>query len=225
MPTKNTLHSLQVNPNSFECSITTDLAVFGYVDNQLKILLTKRSVGSFTNRWMLPGGALEEKETLQDCARKVLFALTGFKDIHFEQVKAYSEIARHPLKRVITISFYALVKPENHPLILKGGVEEIDWFDLDAIPKDLGFDHAQIIHDAHRYLKKNIKEMPIVGELLPKKFTLPELQKLYETILGIALDKRNFRKRIFQMDILTPTGEKKLGVKGGPMLYSYKESY
>ncbi|MEO0571198.1 MAG: NUDIX domain-containing protein [Bacteroidota bacterium] len=216
------LQNFQVRADSFECSVTTDIAVFGYVDGKLQILLTKRSVGNFTNHWMLPGGVMEIEETLEDCANKVLFALTGFKDIHFEQVRTYAEVNRHPLKRVITISFYALVKPENHPLRLRGNVEEIAWFDMDGIPKNLGFDHAQIIQDSHLFLKTNLKDRLIVGELLPKKFTLSEVQKLYENILGLKLDKRNFRKRIFQMDILENTGEKKEGVKGGPMLYSYK---
>ncbi|MEM9142281.1 MAG: NUDIX domain-containing protein [Bacteroidota bacterium] len=217
------LTNFQIETNSYECSITTDIAVFGYVNQRLKILLTKRVVGGYTNHWMLPGGVMQAHETLKDSASKVLFALTGFADIHFEQVQAYSDIARHPIKRVITISFYALVKPENHPLTLQGTVEQIAWFDVDQIPQNIGFDHAQIIKDAHRFLKKNLKDRLIVGELLPEKFTLPELQNLYENILGLQLDKRNFRKRIFQMDILINTGQKKPGVKGGPMLYKYKK--
>jgi len=216
------LQNFQVRSDSFECSVTTDIAVFGYVEGELRLLLTKRSVGQFTDHWLLPGGAMEAHETLEDCTRKVLFSLTGFKDIHFEQVKAYAALDRHPVKRVITISFYALVKPENHPLKLKENVEEIAWFNLDELPEKLGFDHAQIIGDAHLFLKKNLKDRLIVGELLPPKFTLPELQSLYENILGITLDKRNFRKRIFQLDILENTGLKKIGVKGGPLLYRHK---
>lgn len=215
------LQNLTVKIDSFECSITTDIAVFGYVDHRLKILLTKRSVGKFTDHWMLPGGVMEAHENIEDCTHKVLFALTGVKDIHFEQVKVYSNIDRHPIKRVLTVSFYALVRPENHPLFLKGNVEQIAWFDMDEIPQNLGFDHSQIIHDAHMYLKNNLKDRLVMGELLPKKFTLTELQGLYEDILGLELDKRNFRKRIFQMDILKNTGEVKAGVKGGPVLYEY----
>ncbi len=218
------LQNLTVSADSFECSITTDIAVFGYVDHRLKLLLTKRSVGEFTDHWMLPGGVMEGDETLKDCARKVLLALTGVKDIHFEQVKVYSDLKRHPLKRVITVSFYAMVRPENHPLFLKGNVEQIAWFDMEEIPANLGFDHAQIIHDAHMFLKNNLKDRLIIGELLPKRFTLSELQGLYEDILGIKLDKRNFRKRIFQMEVLKNTGEVKTGIKGGPVLYEYDVS-
>ncbi len=220
---KEKLQHIQVKPNSFECSITADIAVFGYVENRFKILLTKRTVGDFKNHWLLPGGVMESTETLEDCAEKVLFALTGFKDIHFEQVRTYGDLNRHPLKRVITVCFYALVKPENHPLALKGNVESVDWFDMDSIPENLGFDHARLIKDAHAHMKDNLKDKLIVGELLPKKFTLAELQNLYENILSIKLDRRNFRKRIFQMDILENTNEKKIGVKGGPFLYQYKE--
>jgi ADP-ribose pyrophosphatase len=215
------LQNLTVNTDSFECSITSDIAVFGYVDHRLKLLLTKRSVGEFTDHWMLPGGVMEADETLKDCASKVLHALTGVKDIHFEQVKVYSDLKRHPLKRVITVSFYAMVRPENHPLFLKGNVEQIAWFDMEEIPANLGFDHAQIIHDAHMFLKNNLKDRLIIGELLPKQFTLSELQGLYEDILEVKLDKRNFRKRIFQMDVLKNTGEVKAGIKGGPVLYEY----
>ncbi|WP_430906352.1 NUDIX hydrolase [Maribacter sp. 2-571] len=220
---KEQLQHIQVKSDSFECSVTTDIAVFGYVEGSFKILLTKRTVGDFKNRWLLPGGAMEDKETLEDCAEKVLFALTGFKDIHFEQVRAYSALLRHPIKRVITICFYALVKPENHPLALKGDVEEIAWFDMDRIPENLGFDHGQLLRDAHTHMKDNLKDKLVVGELLPQKFTLAELQNLYETILGTRLDKRNFRKRILQMDLLENTNEKKIGVKGGPLLYRYKK--
>lgn len=215
------LQKIQVKTDSYECSMTADIAVFGYKDGQLKVLLTKRSVGDFKNHWLLPGGVMTESETIEDCASKVLLALTGFTDVHFEQVKTYSKLNRHPLKRVITTSFYALVKPEKHPLILKESVEKIEWFDLNEIPENIGFDHTQLIKDAHLFLKNNLKDKLIVGELLPKEFTLAELQKLYEDILKITLDRRNFRKRIFQMDIVKNTGVKKAGVKGGPFLYSF----
>lgn len=217
------LQNIQVKPDSFECSITADITVFGYVDNKLKVLLLNKTVGDFQNHWMVPGGVMEAHETVEDCASKVLFALTGFKGIHFEQVKTYSSLNRHPLKRVITVCFYALVKPENHPLTLKSNVQRIDWFDVDKLPDSLGFDHGQLIRDAYLFIQNNLRDKLVVGQLLPKKFTLPELQNLYEDILNIKLDKRNFRKKMFQMDILQNTGEKKIGVKGGPLLYEVKQ--
>jgi len=216
------LQDIQVKPDSFECSVTADITVFGYVDGKLKILLIKRSLGHFKNQWHVPGGVMEEHETIEDCAAKVLFTLTGFRDIHFEQVKTYTALDRHPLKRVITICFYALVKPENHPLALRDNITSIDWFDVDNIPKNLGYDHEKLISEAYSFVQNNLRHRLIVGELLPKEFTLHELQNLYEDILNIELDRRNFRKRIFQMDVLVNTGKKKSGVKGGPYLYSLK---
>ncbi len=217
------LDSIEVTLDSFECSITTDIAVFGFVDDTLKVLMTLRSVGNYENHWMLPGGAMERKETLEDCTSKVLFALMGFKNIHFEQVGAYGAIDRHPLKRVVTVCFFALVKPENHPIVVKGKVANVDWFPVDQLPCNIGFDHALLIKDATASLKRNIENRLILRELLPEKFTLTELQVLHERILGMPLDKRNFRKRIFLKDILTSTEEKKIGIKGGPLLYTFKK--
>lgn len=217
------LQNIQVRLDSFECSITADITVFGYVDNKLKVLLLKKTVGDFKNHWMVPGGVMEAHETVEDCAAKVLFALTGFKDIHFEQVKTYSSLDRHPLKRVITVCYYALVKPENHPLTLRSDVQQIHWFDVDKLPDELGFDHELLIKDAYLFVQTNLRDRLVVGELLPKQFTLPELQNLYEHILNVKLDKRNFRKKMFQMDILQNTGEKKAGIKGGPLLYEVKK--
>lgn len=217
------LQHIQVKPDSFECSITADITVFGYVDNKLKVLLLEKSVGDYHDHWMVPGGVMEAHETVEDCAAKVLHVLTGFKDIHFEQVKTYSTLNRHPLKRVITVCFYALVKPENHPLTLHSGVQRIQWFDVDELPELMGFDHKQLVNDAYLFVRSNLRDRLVVGELLPKQFTLPELQNLYEHILNVKLDKRNFRKKMFQMDILQSTGKKKIGIKGGPLLYEVKQ--
>ncbi|MEM9647172.1 MAG: NUDIX domain-containing protein [Bacteroidota bacterium] len=217
------LENIQVRPDSFECSITADITVFGYVENKLKVLLLKKTVGDIKDHWMVPGGVMEAQETIEDCASKVLHALTGFQNIHFEQVRTYSSIDRHPLKRVITVCYYALIKPENHPLTLRSNVQSIEWFDMDKLPENMGFDHRLLIQDAYAFVQNNLRDRLVVGELLPKQFTLPELQNLYEHILNIKLDKRNFRKKMFQMDILKSTGEKKAGVKGGPLLYEVKQ--
>ncbi|MEW2921617.1 NUDIX domain-containing protein [Muricauda sp. ANG21] len=222
MTRQESLQEIQVKQDSFECSVTADITVFGYVGGKLKILLIKRSFGYYKNHWHIPGGVMEEGETIEDCAEKVLFTLTGFKDIHFQQVKTYTDLDRHPLKRVITICFYALIKPENHPLTLKGNVTSIDWFDIDKLPDKFAYDHEKLINEAYSFLRNNLKHKLIVGELLPRKFTMHELQSLYEDILDVKLDRRNFRKQILQMDVLENTGKKKKGVQGGPFLYKLK---
>lgn len=211
-----------VSPQSFECTVTVDCSVFGFQDNELKVLLVKRSIEPFKDFWMLPGGIMGEEEALEESVNKVLFDLTGLDDaIHHQQVKCYSEVGRHPVKRSITVSFYALVKPENHPVIAGSHASQVDWFSLDDLPK-LGFDHDQLVADSLFSLRLNLKQNLIFGELLADRFTLKELQDLYESILDEKLDRRNFRKKIQQMDILLPTNETKKGVKGGPMLFKMK---
>lgn len=213
------IENIQVQPKSFECSITTDVALFGFSEGVLKVLLTKRTVGFRKDYWLLPGGVMQEEETVETCASKVLHYLTGITNVHMEQVKSYSALNRHDIKRVVTVSFYALVQPENHPIEQQIDVTEVKWFALDKLPENIGFDHKEILEDAHQMVKLNLRQNMIFGELLPKTFTLNELQTLYEVILGEQLDKRNFRKKISQLDLLENTGIIKKGVKGGPVLY------
>lgn len=210
-----------VSLDSYECTIAVECCVFGFQDNELKIMLVKRSIEPFKDHWMLPGGAMGAGKTLPESVLDVLENLTGIKKISLEQVACYSAVDRHPVKRVVSVSFYALVQPENYPVIPKNYISDISWFGLGELPK-LGFDHDQLLADALEKLKVNLKDHLVFGELLPDKFTLKELQELYESILGESLDRRNFRKKILQMDLLRDTKEKKAGVKGGPTLYRMK---
>ncbi len=213
--------STVVHSESFECTITVDVAVFGFQEGSLKVLLVKRAIEPFRDYWMLPGGIMKADQSVEEAKNDVLFHLTGLDNIHAEQVKVYSAIDRHPVKRVVTVTFYALIKPENHPVIAKNYISDVKWFTLEEVPQ-LGFDHNQIIDDASIKLRDNLRDHLILGELLPKKFTLKELQDLYESILGETLDRRNFRKKMLQLNMISPTGEKKVGVKGGPELFSMK---
>lgn len=213
------LENIQVLPDSFESSITADICLFGFKKGHLKVLLVKRTVGAYKNTWLLPGGVMEDDETIDECAHKVLRCLIGVENVHISQVKAYTNIKRHPVKRVVTISFYALIKPENHPMEQKMDVTEIKWFRLNKLPENIGFDHLEIIKGAHSLLKQNLKSDLIFGELLPETFTLNELQTLYESILNKEFDRRNFRKKILQMNMLENTGVIKKGIKGGPYLF------
>ncbi|WP_370088009.1 NUDIX domain-containing protein [Ekhidna sp.] len=211
-----------VSPTSYECTIAVECCVFGFQDNVLKILLVKRSIEPFKDHWVVPGGVMREGKTLSQSVNDVLENLTGIKKMSLEQVACYSAVDRHPVKRVVSISFYALVKPENYPTIPKNYISDIKWYELDELPK-LGFDHDILVSDALNKLKENLKEHLVFGELLPDRFTLTELQDLYESILGENLDRRNFRKKILQMNLLEDTKEKKVGVKGGPSLYKLKK--
>lgn len=207
-----------VSKDSYECTITVDCAVFGFQEGILKLLLVKRSIEPFKDHWLLPGGIMEADQSMEEAANHVLFNLTGIHDVHHEQVRAYSAVDRHPVKRVVTVCFYALVKPENHPVIARKYVSDVRWFPVDQIPK-LAFDHDLLAKDALAKLRLNLEESLLFGELLPDQFTLKELQDLYESILDQKLDRRNFRKKILQMNFLVNTGKKKKGFKGGPELY------
>lgn len=210
-----------VDADSYECTITVDCAVFGFQEGILKLLLVQRSIDPYKDDWLLPGGIMERGQSLEEAANHVLFNLTDIHDVHHEQVKVYSIVDRHPVKRVVTVCFYALVKPENHPVIAKKNVSDVKWFPVDNIPA-LAFDHDQLARDALTQLRLNLEKRLLFGELLPEMFTLKELQDLYESILDQKLDRRNFRKKILQMELLINTGQKKKGFKGGPELYKIK---
>lgn len=214
--------SIKVSRDSYECTITVDCNIFGFQDNQLKILMIKRAVEPFIGEWLLPGGMMTEGQTLDMAVENVLFELTGIREVHQRQIKCYSEVERHPLKRVVTVSFYALIKPENHPYAPKNYASEVSWHPINNLPLNIGVDHPKLIADALVMLRKNLRDELIFGELLAEKFTLKELQDLYESVLDEKLDRRNFRKKILQMDLLVNTGEKKVGVKGGPDLFKVK---
>lgn len=212
-----------VHKDSYASTLTVDCAIFGFQKNELKLLLVKRSIEPFKGFWLLPGGIMGEGQTLEEAVTKVLFNLTGIQGIHQEQVKCYSAVDRHPIKRVITVSFYALIKPENYQVIAGSEyVSDVNWFPVASLPTPFGFDHEILFKDALEVLRRDLTEKLLFRELLPKKFTLKELQDLYESILGQQFDRRNFRKKILLMDLIEETGEKKSGVKGGPELYTLK---
>lgn len=215
---ENEITNVSVSKNAYECTVTVDCAVFGFQEGILKLLLVQRLRNPFKGHWILPGGIIKEGQTAEEAVDNVLFNLTGIEQVSHEQVRTYSNVNRHPVKRVITICYYGLIKPENHPIIKKKHVNGVEWFGLDALPA-LGFDHEILKEQALQKLKSNVQERLILGELLPQKFTITELQKLYEAILNEKLDRRNFRKKMLQRNLIKCSGEKKTGVKGGPDLY------
>lgn len=214
--------NVAVTEDAYECTVTVDCAVFGYQEGVLKLLLVQKLTDPFKGQWLLPGGIIKKGQTAEEAVDNVLVNLTGIDNVHHRQVKCYSDVNRHPVKRVITISFYGLVKPENHPLIKKKNVNNIEWFRIDQLPP-LAFDHELISDEALQKLKMNVEERLILGELLPKKFTITELQKLYEALLDDRLDRRNFRKKILQKKLIKNIGEKKKGIKGAPDLFTLND--
>jgi len=210
--------------NEDKVLVAVDCIIFGFDQNkeELKLLLIKRNFQPEKGKWSLMGGFLHINETLKEAATRVLFSLTGLKNVYLEQLKGYSKVDRDPVERTISVTYYALINVEEHDeeLIKKNSAR---WFKISSIPK-LIFDHNQMVDDAIMRLRYRTSTQPIGFELLPDKFTMRQLQKLYEEILDVKLDKRNFTKKINSLGVLEKLKEKdKLSSKKGSFLYRFNE--
>ena len=186
--------------------VTVDCVVFGLDQEELKILLIQRDIEPFEGMWALPGGFVRESESLEQAAERELAEETGIQKVFLEQLYTFGDAGRDPRGRVVTVAYYALVNLFDHKVVAATDVRRASWFSLDDMPK-LAFDHERIFEVAYQRLKSKIRYAPIGFELLPKKFTLSQLQSLYETVLDRKLDKRNFRKKILSMEFLQQLDE------------------
>jgi ADP-ribose pyrophosphatase YjhB (NUDIX family) len=199
--------------------VAVDCIIFGFDKNQLKLLLTKRAIEPEKGSWSLIGGFVARDESLDDAAKRVLHKLTGLKNIYMEEVKVFSEVERDPVERTISLAYYALIK--THRRMKLSEEYGAQWFPIDKIPP-LIFDHFQMVEAAKKKLKTMAKHQPIGFELLPKKFTIPQLRSLYEAIYEEQLDRRNFSRKILAMNLLEKLNEKdKKSSKKGAYLYRF----
>lgn len=207
-------------------NLSTDCVIFGFDNSQLKVLLIKLAVEPGKGLWALPGSNILQDEDLDSAARRVLNELTGLDNLYMEQFQSFGKVNRFPLFRVITITYFALVKIEDYSPKPGPKVSDAQWFSVNKLP-ELPFDHKEIIESANKRLKQRVRIRPIGFELLPKKFTLTQIQNLYETILGINLDIRNFRKKILGLNMLKDLNELQKGVPHrAPKLYKFdKRAY
>lgn len=196
-------------------ALTVDCVVFGFTGDSLQVLLIRRGIAPFSGSWALPGGFVHMEETLDQAARRELEEETHLQNVFLEQLYTFGTPARDPRGRVISVAYYALVRPDQHPATGDSDAAEAAWYPLEKLPP-LAFDHAQILSTALDRLRGKIRYQPVGFELLPKKFTLGQLQALYEAILGRAIDKRNFRKKLLAFDFLVPTGEFTTGTAHRP---------
>ncbi|GEM_PF-25630 len=227
-------------------NLSIDCVIFGFKDNKLKVLLwqdeTEAIKSFFTDRdnyedvkilfeanpfranegyWALIGTHMPDEEDLDEFAKHILYQTTGLKDLYLKQVKTFGATNRVPFMRVVTTAYYAIINPEYHDMQQSEITKILRWFDIDKLPK-LIFDHEEIINAALKKLREEVKYHPVGFHMLPEKFTLTELQSLYEVILGKKLDTRNFRKKIQKMDLLTDTEEKQTNVAHrAAKLYSF----
>jgi 8-oxo-dGTP diphosphatase len=188
-----------------------DCVVFGIDDDELKVLLIQRDQDPFEGQWALPGGFVHMEESLYEAALRELREETGLEKVYLEQLFTFGEVDRDPRGRVVSVAYYALVKLSEHRVQAATDARDAQWFPVWDTPT-LAFDHSQILPVALERLKGKVRYQPIGFELLPKKFTLTQLQRLYEVILERELDKRNFRKKILSMEILVELDEVEKGV-------------
>lgn len=187
-------------------ALTVDCVVFGLDGSDLKVLLIRRGIDPFAGCWALPGGFVHVDETLEQAAIRELVEETGVENVYLEQLYTFGTVDRDPRERVVSVAYYALVKLSDHRVRAATDAREAAWFAIDELPV-LAFDHDSILATAHERLRSKVRYQPIGFELLPEKFTLRQLQQLYETVLGRSLDKRNFRKKIIGMDLLKDLDE------------------
>lgn len=208
-----------INPRFY---VSVDCIIFGFDQGALKLLLLKRNFEPAMGRWSLMGGFVQEGESVDAAAKRVLAELTGLEDVYMEQVGAFGTVDRDPGERVISVAYYALVNVNEYDREL---VQQHNayWTHIDALPP-LIFDHPEMIRKARELMKHKASYKPIGFNLLPALFTLSQLQSLYEAIYGESIDKRNFRKRVAEMDFIEKTNQiDKSGSRRGAYLYQFND--
>jgi 8-oxo-dGTP diphosphatase len=201
-----------------------DVVVFGYDGGpDLKLLLIQRGSDPFRGQWALPGGFVEMEEDLEASALRELEEETGVKDLFVEQLYTFGTPGRDPRGRVISVAYFALVNLTDHPAVAASDAAEAEWYAYDELPQ-LAFDHADIIGKAIARLRAKVRYQPIGFELLPREFTLAQLQALYETVLGVpGFNKRNFRTRIMRTGVLEEVGRQENVPHRPATLYRFNE--
>ncbi|WP_407403998.1 NrtR DNA-binding winged helix domain-containing protein [Chryseobacterium sp.] len=199
-----------------DIKVAVDAVVFGYFDKKdLQILLIKRKIDPYKGGWALPGGLVLEDENLDDAVKRELQEEAGIKPDFLEQLYTFGNVGRDPRNRVVSVAYLGLVNPSYHQLFADSDAEDAQWFDINALPT-LAFDHQEIIDRALERLRSKLQYQPIGFNLLREEFPFSDLERLYSTILGKEIDRRNFRKKILSFELLTPTLLQKKEGSGRP---------
>ncbi|MEA3378210.1 MAG: NUDIX domain-containing protein [Nanoarchaeota archaeon] len=205
--------------------VTVDIVIFTIQNDDLKILLVKRKYNPFKSMWAIPGGFVKKNEKLDDAARRELLEETNVKNIYVEQLYTFGDPKRDPRGRVVTVAYFALINSKDLDLKATTDVKDVKWFSIYDLPQ-LAFDHKLILDYALQRLKYKLEYSTVCFQLLPKEFTLTELQNVYETIFDKNIDKRNFRKKIISLGLLSLTGKSRREVAHRPAkLYSFTKKH
>lgn len=201
--------------------ITVDSVIFGYAKGALNVCLIERKIEPFIGKWAIPGGFMEGDETVEETAQRELKEETGLDNIYLEQFHVFSSHGRDPRGRTITVAFFALINSDQFHLVASDDASDARWWPAYKIPP-LAFNQDEMYERALKALRLAMKTRPLAFELLPKEFTLTQLQNLYEQVFDIEIDKRNFRRKVAKMDFIFSSGNKQEGEKHRPAtLYRY----
>ncbi|MDB5157913.1 MAG: hydrolase [Mucilaginibacter sp.] len=198
---------------TFESVFSIDCLIFGFEAGELKILLIERNEEPFSGWFALPGYIVKQDESLDDAADRILYELTGLRDLQMKQFHTFGDVNRHPQGRVITVGYYALIRIAGQKELrpINQYARKAIWHPVNNLPQ-LAFDHTEIFNNGFGKIRRRLNHQPIAFDLLPEKFTLTQLQGLYEAILNKKLDKRNFRKKMLSYGFLKELVEKQKGV-------------
>ena len=202
--------------------VSVDCIVFGFDEGELRVLMGKRKMDPGRGLWSLYGGFVDANESVDDAAKRVLYGLTGLKDLYMKQVGAYGDVDRDPGARVVSISYYSMINVADYDQAQQQE-HDVAWVNIEQLP-EMYSDHRKMVLKARRMMQEKISHEPIGFNLLPELFTLSQLQQVYEAVNGEEVDKRNFRKRIKEMDFIEKTDQiDKLTSKRGAYLYRFNE--
>jgi 8-oxo-dGTP diphosphatase len=202
--------------------IASDVAIFTVKDGELKVLLIEMKKKPFSGMWALPGGLVEVKESVDRAAERQLLVKTGVKNVYLEQLYTFGEVNRDPFGRVVSVAYFALIPGDNIKLKTTKEYADVKWYNISDLPK-LAYDHRKIIDVAYHRLQSKLGYTNIVYSLMPREFSLTELQETYEIIKGTNLDKRNFRKKVLSLDLIKKVDKMARGSAHRPAsLYSFK---
>jgi 8-oxo-dGTP diphosphatase len=215
-----TLQTIQSEvQNINKIALSVDCVIFGFDESKLKVLLIRSDLKKYLGKWSLLGDLVFPNEDLDAAAYRILKQRTGLSDVYLEQVQTFGKVSRHPAGRVVTVAYCSLINVQHHRLNILDN--ELHWHDVKSVT-DLAFDHQEIFDMCMQQLQKRVQEHPLGFNLLPKKFSLRDLQNLYEAILNIKMDRRNFRKKFFSMDFLIDLKEMEQDVPHRPgKLYKF----
>jgi 8-oxo-dGTP diphosphatase len=200
--------------------VAVDVVLFTIAERMLKTLLVKFKKGAFTGRWAFPGGLVQLGESLDEAARRELYEKTGVQDLYLEQLYTFGDAQRDPTAHTVAVAYFALVPPLDHALRSGEKYADIGWFPVHALPQ-LAYDHNAIATYALQRLQAKLSYTNIVYSLLPREFTLAELQEMYEVILHRQLDRRNFRRKILALGLLKPLAKTRRGAHRPATLYTF----